>query len=253
MAESVIPTCKGLKKGQQCIETKLCNAHIIPAGFARFVRNESSHNLELNAEGSRRSRHQLGIFDSNILCADCDRALGVYDEYALQICKNFNGPKLKTQESLFALPDTRGEIFAKFVLSVLWRASISKRPEYSAVALGKYEEIACRILFGENRLSDMPAFQLMLRRYFSSHIDCTRFYSLPIRMRNAGWNGYGFGLAGFQIIAKIDSRPFPSAWRPYIINENNVLRGMFVELEKTGEFEMLANSAVAELRQADKT
>jgi hypothetical protein len=39
---------------------------------------------------------------------------------------------------VFELVDVDGEKFAKFVLAVLWRASISSRPDYANVSLGPY-------------------------------------------------------------------------------------------------------------------
>ena len=113
--------------GLNCTSTKLVNAHIIAKGFGRLIRG-SGPNIRISSENVGPARQQLGEFDSGILCADCDGFLGRFDDHVIELCQKFE--KLHTRRpEAFELPHADRELFGKFVLSVLWRASISRGRE----------------------------------------------------------------------------------------------------------------------------
>src|SRR4030095_13891227 len=94
--------------------------------------------IRISPENVGPARQQLGEFDSSILCAECDGILGRFDDYVIELCQKFEQLHTKHQPDAFELPQADRELFAKFVLSVLWRASISKRPSVAVVKLGPY-------------------------------------------------------------------------------------------------------------------
>jgi hypothetical protein len=192
---------------------------------------------------------QLGEYDENILCAECDNKLGVFDNYALKVCKEFPQKHTTPRDNIFEMPDVDGDSFAKFVLAVLWRASISKRPAAAAVRLGKHESIARDVLFGAKPLNAMSAFRVLFQRYTSDHLDPAGIYTLPTRAAFHHWNSYGFAVSGFRVAAIIDSRPMPAALASYIVNGSKSLRGSFKRFEDTSEFEAAANMVVADARR----
>ncbi len=75
------------------------------------------------------------------------------------------------------------------------------------------------------------------------------FYTLPVKSQFGGRDGFGFGLNGFRIAAKLDEKEFDAAFQPFVINRENVFRGLAVELEQTPEFSRIADIAVAELQR----
>ncbi|MHC5721755.1 MAG: hypothetical protein ACYTX0_59500, partial [Nostoc sp.] len=90
----------------------------------------------------------------NILCDECEKIFGVWDEYAQQ---------LLTDESLHGEPilyDTQcigwrvteyDYIRLKlFFISLLWRASVSKQDFYQKVNLGSFEEKAKELIVQKN-------------------------------------------------------------------------------------------------------
>jgi hypothetical protein len=124
-------TCRGLN----CTSTDLIEAHIVPKGFGRFVRGDA-HNMHVTLSAANYAKPQLGEYDNQILCGSCDNQLGAFDNYALQICKAFKSDYKTMPHGTFELESVDGDKLAKFVLAVLWRASISSRPDYAAVSLG---------------------------------------------------------------------------------------------------------------------
>jgi hypothetical protein len=231
------PKCHGLRNGHKCEDLNLIAAHIVPRAFARQVR-DVHHNMEVTAKGAKKARNQLGIFDTEILCATCDGVLGVYDKYGVETCTNFSRQATTVGVS-WKMRNVDGDLFAKFILSILWRASISKRREFETLRLGPYEKIARDVLYGLKSLALMPAFEVVLGRYESDFFKTERFYTLPSLTRFGEYKGYGIGIGGFQVFAKVDSRTFSKRWKPVVVNGNDTLRGYFKNIENTDEYDLI--------------
>ncbi len=54
-----------------------------------------------------------------------------------------------------------------------------------------------------------------------------------------GVNCYIFALGGFRIFAKVDQRPFPPLYRPYVVNGRDRIWGLIAPFEETTEFDAL--------------
>jgi len=175
---NIIKTCHGLG----CTSANLIRAHIVPRGFAKHVKRNSDHVVDVTSSGGKRAAAQHGEFDEEILCERCDGKLGLLDNYALTVCRNFQNEHRNLNDMIFEMPTVSGEQFAKFALAVLWRASISKRSPFKEIDLGsRYEELARDVLFGGRPLAALRQFQVLVQRYTSPHIDVEGFYTLPVR------------------------------------------------------------------------
>ena len=245
------PTCHG----PGCKRTDLIDAHIIPRSFSRLIRSPISVNVTLTMDRTSQ-RNPLGVFDSKILCSSCDGYLNTHnDQPAFDFIKSFRLTRdnVNMRKTKFFKLGVDCDMLCGFSLSVLWRASISSRPECS-LTLGPYEDEARDVLFGLKPLSGFVEFELMVQRYRSLSIDANKLCIFPERAIFGDLNAYGFTLAGLRVFAKIDKRPLPYFCKPYILNGKNVLRGLFTDFENTLEFrraiEMVVN---AEHRRLGKT
>jgi hypothetical protein len=229
--------CRGLN----CTNTKLINAHIIPKGFARLIRNGEEPLLRVAADGVGQAFPVLGEYDPNILCADCDGALGKNDNYAVNVCRDF-----KADEGyLFEVKSVDSERFSKFVLSLLWRASVSIRGRFfGVVTFGPYETIAREIIFDKRPIADIPAFKLIVSKLRSDKHDVDRIITDPIRFKFERLNSYSFFLAGFRFLAVLDGQELGSHFDALIINRTKVFRGVFLEFEDLPEFRRLREMLV---------
>lgn len=223
----------------------------MPQGFARLLQKQGK-NIDLRREKIAYSKRPLGMFDSNILCADCDAKLGEYDQYALKVCQAFGTSHLSFGRE-FEWKNVSGEQLGKFVLSVLWRASISKLPELDDVSFGrKYEAVARDVLFGQRRLSEFSQFELFLIRMTDDHFGLDGvegFYTTPYRTKYGDLNAYSFALCGFKIVAKLDSRSFDQTVKPFLVREEHSIRGLFMELVDLAEFDSMAEMRLAQIRR----
>ncbi len=223
--------------GLGCTSTELIEAHIIPQSFARDIRDGATRNFRITRHKAAVAKQQLGEFDAHILCAKCDGLLGVLDDYGNEVCRTFARDHVKLEDGAFELRNVDGDRFARFVLAILWRASISKRPGFASVKLGPYEASARDVLFGAKPLSALPEYQLIIERYQSSVGDPSKFYFHPYRLKKTGT--YGFGLAGFRMTARFGKgKPLAGVSRGsrFAVAGSNVLRGYYVEFETAPEF-----------------
>ncbi len=245
--------CNGiLSNGSHCTSVDLIDAHIVPRGFARDVMDGSKHNMLITPE--RISTTQHGIFDRHILCADCDRRLGDLDNYALRVLRRVPKEAVRTSTrdgECFTLDNVDGDKFTKFALSLLWRASISARPEFRSISLGPYDDAAGKVIFGAESLSNLPSFELivaLVKGPLGQEPEfARRFYSKPHRFRLADRNGWKFVLRGLQFFAKLDRQPFPNSLKPAVINANDRLFGVVVNLSETSEHDAMLEMVQAEL------
>ena len=237
--------------GLNCSSTALIKAHIIPQGFARLLQ-KNGKNIDLSREKIAYAKSPMGLFDPNILCKACDGRLGQYDQYALEVCKGF-GSSHVNHGSEFEWPDVDGEKIAKFVLSVLWRASISKRPELKDVDFGKkFEPIARDVLFGNRSLSTFFQFAVLPIRMVDAHFGAEGiegFYTTPYKMKFGDLRAYSFALSGFKFVAKADSRSFDRILRPYLLRAVESIRGPFMELVDLNEFDSILQMKLAQVRR----
>jgi hypothetical protein len=244
--EPYLTACHGLN----CSNTSLINAHILPRGFARLIRAEpEAELLKIAADGVRPASPQLGATDRNILCADCDSALGKYDDYAVRACKDFK-PDYPNSD-LFEMKSIDTEPFSKFILSFLWRASISASGRYCGVVTfgWLYEPLTRKIIFGSCPIGEIPALKLFLSKLRSDMHDVSRITTDPIRFRFEKLNAYSFLLGGFRVIAALDGQELAPHFDALIINRTKVFRGNYYEFDGSPEHLRLAEMVAADETQ----
>ena len=67
-----------------CGQTKaLIKAHLVPRCF--YPKLEGQPHYLLTTDGSRPNKSWTGLYDPNILCAECDAMIGEFDQYACEL------------------------------------------------------------------------------------------------------------------------------------------------------------------------
>jgi len=157
-------------------------SHIIPQFYYKEVKKDGGYYLKIDkytyreyTKGKTSTKHYTGEYDSNILCRKCDKDIigQKYDDYASKVLQVVNGESKKFKsikiESYTNKNDISGKLtknidytkFKLFLLSVLWRASISKRPFFHEVKLGKkHEQILREMIYNgyPKEQEDYPCF-----------------------------------------------------------------------------------------------
>jgi hypothetical protein len=221
-----------------CVHTELIKAHIVPQWVSRFINSPHGANV-LITPTSRTQKYPSGIFDPNILCANCDGYLGTnYDDPASEIFKRLRITRkdMNMRRTRFIKRGIDCDTLCRFFLSILWRASISTRPQ-CRIHLGEYETVVRDILFHVKPISSLSGLGVVIVRYISNITDASRLYTLPETLpRFLGHNAFGFALAGFRIVVKLDPVPFPPELQQDVLNcGQNVLRGRVTNFESSRE------------------
>ena len=216
--------CKGCNEDKK----KLIDAHIIPYAFFKRLRKDANHLNIIGSENNGRiKKSPKGEYDQEILCAECDHELGLYDDYSIklliqrenefkEICKN--GKRLGWEVDFDFIK------LSKFLLSVLWRASISKRPFFNLIDLGPHENIIKENIFCADSGAN-PNYQFVLSLFDSDSIaDLEKTILGPYQVKIQGVNYCKLYLLGYVAWVKIDSRPTPNELSSFTAKESERLK-----------------------------
>lgn len=202
---------------RRCGQTrKLIKAHAIPEAFFRDARGATSDLLLLSGAGEHLPKMaRLGVYDTTILCAECEALFGAIDTYGAQALTS------AALDQRFTPTSNGGEIIGyesanldplrvlRFLIAVLWRASVSRHPFYQAVNLGPLEPAA--LCFGLNGGAVASVFDAVLSRWKSAAGDRepkTIIMDPRPERWDGGVRGYRLYLGNVVAYVKVDSRPF---------------------------------------------
>src|ERR1700733_10963482 len=145
------------------VEKKLIKkSHIYPEFFYTDLYGDD-HSMVL-AHMTRRTvmRRPLGEYEANILCRECESLLSRYESYGKGVLyggmEGYHRRQGATKQylrmpagaNLLQINGLDYKRFKLFLLSIVWRASISKREVFSRVSLGEHEERIRQMLITEN-------------------------------------------------------------------------------------------------------
>ncbi|WP_418501226.1 hypothetical protein [Flagellimonas sp.] len=206
-------------------EKSLIKAHIIPDFMYSGMKSEEDKNIflevtyNLDTRWSKQRKIQTGDFDKNILCEDCDnRIIGAkYEKYAqismygknidpkfAPICKNYKNPNNE-----FEFTICRNIDYGKmkvFLLSILWRASITKRKVFKAVDLGTKHEERIRQLIFDNIIPNALEYPIMMISFMRTKHNFKNFIAQPKKIKfKDGLIAYVFLINSIQFIFFVNS------------------------------------------------
>lgn len=179
---------------------------------------------------------QSGEKEGDILCGDCDnKRLGSLEDYAKRALYSGqlnDSQKISAQNQLH--PD--GELtstycenidyakFKLFLLSLLWRASISKLDFFEKVSLGPKEEVLRKMIY-ENDPQSQLDFPCMVSSFRSLHRQMTSgIISSPLRTRSEKGTRYIFQIGQLVLMFFVSEADTPDFLQDAAITPNNKMR-----------------------------
>jgi hypothetical protein len=193
---------------------ELIRAHIIPRSFYDDVRGETDKVLLLSPDKSKYTTvSQSGVFDPGILCATCDGFLGKFDDYGYKVFK-----RVPTDQEDLVVDRDRMPIgynlrcddvqrAQKFLLSVLWRASVTSHDFFAKVSLGdKYEGRIKHLIRNDEKVTE-DDFEFIIMRIFDHPYDGGLMPPWGTRYDGIIFS-YTLYLPFFKIIIRADKRKF---------------------------------------------
>lgn len=198
----------------------LCRSHIFPEFLYRPVYDPANHSFHVYSSNRqwRPSPRYQGIYEP-LLCRDCEVSFGELETYACQAF--FNGLKSTpglTQEC-FIVADIDYRKFKLFLLSLIWRAGVTSRPEFVNVRLGQHEQSIRKMLLRRSPGDplDYPVVVFAMKNGLKSVISLPEAFK-PIH----GLQGYRTVMAGLTwmfALGKHRSSPV----LPYVLDKEGNL------------------------------
>jgi len=202
---------------------KLIKCHILPEAIHKDTYDGMA--IEVSAE-KHAKKLQIGHYDGNLACKDCEDKFHPYDEYFIDFFRNHY---LKNYEKV---RDKNGQIIAHkytnmrcgllygFFVYHLLRASLSNLEYYQEVTLGeKYNNLLISSLLNDTLPRNTSGIELI----FSTYGKKSRIHEPPHRNKKYlnKINIYNFTLlGGMEICYKVDSKSWPK-YRICILRANS--------------------------------
>ena len=187
-------------------------AHVIPEAFFRRLR-EGKRPPILIRQNYHARRSPIGIYDSAILCADCDQIFAPWDDYAQKLLS----PQLKNTQAIadgnqiagWTIADYNYDFLKLFFISLVWRASVSQNSFYRRIKLGSLEPIA-KEMIARRDAGPPERFGAIVARFPDARAGGMLD---PHRQRFDGISYSQFYLGRYVAYIKTDSRPPSKFWR----------------------------------------
>jgi hypothetical protein len=229
-------------------ESKLIRAHIIPEAFFRELRKDSQPPLLVSGvPGAFPKRAPIGVYDEEILCDACEQKFAQVDDVGINF---FLKQRLTHATALtkngqtvgYEVPDVNTDALLRFLVSVLWRASVSSQGFFSRVALGPFDNLArSAIELPTSKVT--PEFDAVLSIWKIEKDLPIKPLLDPHRERWTGVNAYRIYFGDIVAYVKVDKRPFSEPLRACALSNGAPLRIVERTLNKSNDAVALRHTA----------
>jgi hypothetical protein len=245
-----MPICKLCKKEKSLIK----KSHIIPDFLYKDLYDENHRIRKFDAieksKGVEKvSKPPTGEYEGNILCKECDNEkIGQFESYLAQILTNPNIPE-EQKPNCEKITNETGVEFTHVtnidykstklaLLSILLRASISKRPMFNEVDLGPLEEKIRKLIDSESPSNDNNI-SIAIMSWHNDDKIAKDIIAQPRRHRKNGKTHYSFVIGGYIVIFYISDNSIPKEIEQFRLQSDNTLS--IFHLPKGTGMEFLVN------------
>ena len=221
-------------------ESALIEAHIIPAGlFRRLRQGKKSLEMITNKAGEYTKKSPTGVYDKTIVCSKCENIWQEWDNYAQLILadKPLNGRVRyhNNKRICYIVNNYEYRKLKLFFISMVWRASVSSQPFFSKVSLGQFEDSAKKHI-ANNDPGDSEAFSVTLAKF--NH-PLAKSILDPHADKYSGVNYLRFYLAGYIAYIKVDHKPTPMPFSQFAMAGNRPLYIICRDFGESKEFKLM--------------
>lgn len=227
-------------------DKKLIKAHIIPEAFFKRLRDgkqEPSPLLLTNKNDVYPKRSPIGIYDCNILCLECEKQFGDWDNYAQELLREKSG----NASPIMVAGKCEGYEVRKynytylklFFISLLWRAAVSKDHFYAKVNLGAHEAIA-KDLIARRSPGSEDDFSIILAKFDHSG----KILLDPHPEKYGGVNYYRFYIGSYVAYIKTDKRKAQNSFSEVMMKPEKPLLIVGRDFARSKEFFLIKKIAM---------
>jgi hypothetical protein len=152
-------------------EARLIKAHIIPESFYRDSNPPGTGPALIMGTdpGQRTQRSYIGVYDRTILCEPCEGKFAPYDEYAANLLINKRDTAFRqyteSEKSYFKADQYDYSKLKLFIISVLWRASVSSHRFFYRISLDPFFEQTAKDMILAGDPGGREVFSTVLARW----------------------------------------------------------------------------------------
>lgn len=208
----------------------LQNSHIIPEFFYKLVYDPNPRRFRvISAIVSEPERFEQKGFRERLLCKDCEQKLGRWESYAKKSFVDGQGLQITQQNIAVALSNLDYKLFKLFLLSLIWRMSVSTLDFFKEVRLGPYEEKIRLALINEDPLRpeqcacSMVVVQLSGKTY-------TDWIVEPTLARVSGRHVYSLVITGILLNFHVGKQPLQQSIAAQVLNERGEMAVPVMEM-----------------------
>ncbi len=214
---------------------KLIKAHIIPE-FMYSELYDNKHNMKLieDIKSLKSYNKQTGIFDKDILCEKYDnQVIGQYENYAKKVLYggvfyNQTLPEIIEEKNQHEvkwrlIKNINYKKIKLFLLTLIWKASVSKRDFFKEVILKNHEEII-RIMINDGNPGEPEDYPCAIFSYRFDNPDLIQIIIDPKFTKVENNIYYRFLIAGVFYLFYIEYKKLDKVVNLSMINRSNELR-----------------------------
>jgi hypothetical protein len=152
-------------------EARLVKAHIVPESFHRDSNPPGTGPALIMGTdpGQRTQRSHTGVYDRTILCEPCEGKFAPYDDYAANLLINKRDTAFRQYaegvKSYFKADQFDYSKLKLFIISVLWRASVSSHRFFYRISLDPFFEQAAKDMISAGDPGGREVFSTVLARW----------------------------------------------------------------------------------------
>jgi hypothetical protein len=219
-----------------CEKALIKKSHIIPAFMYKDFEDKylvSIKSIDANKKHLNKKRSPIGEYEGGILCDDCEKLF--HENYVSILMYNETFTDKSAKSHLFKTPDGVEFIrfsnveysqYKLFLLSLLWKASVSSRPAYKQVQLSFEHEEKIRKMIIENNAGQIYDYPIRFFTYLRE-VNTPKDYIMVERINGTNYESYLFIICGmlYEFFITTTERDAP----PNILTHT---------IRKTNEFDM---------------
>lgn len=204
--------------------SELRNSHIIPEFVYKPLYDSRHRFFRLSTEPQQKTTFVQKGLRERLLCEGCEQHLSAYERYASRILPFqvvTDSEKNRHRSDVVVRVDYG--LMKLFQLSILWRASVSKLPDFSQVGLGPDEETLRVMLLNGKPGAAQEYGCLITSVMMDDQKLADGLVDPPFRVTNGGFTHYVFVFGGFVwvFVGAGSSPPFP--FEQYFLQEDGIL------------------------------
>lgn len=202
---------------------ELRNSHIIPEFFYKLVYDPSPRRFRVvSAIASEPERYVQKGLRERLLCSVCEQKIGRLENYAKKTFVDGKGLQITQQNAAVVLSNLDYKLFKLFLLSLLWRMSVSKLDFFREVRLGLYEEKIRLALVNDDPLLPLQyACQMIV--VLVGGKTCTDWIVEPTVARVGGRHVYSLVITGILFNFYVGRQPLQPNLAAHVLNERGAM------------------------------